>query len=85
MPRHYVKNPKTGKWNIYSTIIDDFILDEWATFDELKHYAVAEAAEEKRKDIESLKTQSPRVNIMDYDEAIALRAMYQCQDDQQTT
>ena len=76
MPRFYVKNPKTGRWNIYSTIIDDFILSEWATFDELKHYAISEAAEEKRKDIESLKTDKPRVKVIDYDEAIAWRAAF---------
>lgn len=73
MPRYYVRNPKTGRWNIYSTIVDDFILDEWATFDDLKHYAVSEAAEEKRKDIESLKTSNPRVNVMPFDAAMALR------------
>ena len=73
MPRYYVRNPKTGRWNIYSTIVDDFILDEWATFDDLKHYAVSEAAEEKRKDIESLKTGNPRVNVMPFDAAMALR------------
>lgn len=75
MPRYYVKNPKTGRWNIYSTIIDDFILSEWATFDELKHYAVAEAAEEKAKDIESLKTNSPRVNVMPFEEAKGLQQL----------
>ena len=73
MPRYYVRNPKTGRWNIYSTIVDDFILDEWATFDDLKHYAVSEAAEEKRKDIERLKTSNPRVNVMPFDAAMALR------------
>lgn len=73
MPRYYVKNPNTGRWNIYSTIIDDFILSEWATFEELKHYAISEAAEEKRKDIDSLKTKSPRVNVMPFEEAIGLQ------------
>ena len=77
MPRYYVKHPKTGRWNIYSTIIDDFILDEWATFDELLHYAVSEAAEEKRKDILSLKKDRPRVQTMEYDEAIAWRRAMQ--------
>ena len=50
MPRYYVRNPKTGRWNIYSTIVDDFILDEWATFDDLKHYAVS-----KEKTLRALK------------------------------
>ena len=71
MPRFYVE--KDGEWNIFSTIIDDFILDEFVCLDALKARLLYERYKELTKDIDSLLTDKPRVNVMDYEEAVGRR------------
>ena len=71
MSRFYVE--KDGEWNIFSTITDDFILDEFVCLDALKARLLYERYKELTKDIDSLLTDKPRVNIMDYEEAVGRR------------
>lgn len=68
MPRYYVE--KNGEWNIFSTIVDDFILDEFVCLDALKARLLYERYKELTEDIDSLLTDNPRVNVMTYSEAI---------------
>lgn len=73
MPRHYVEHD--GKWNIFSTIIDDFILDEFVDFKKLKRLVIKEDIDHIRqhlRDIDTLMTDNPRVNKMEYEEAIEI-------------
>lgn len=73
MPRYYVKN-KENKWNIFSSIVDDFLYDDFVDFKVLKGLVIKEAidklVEEKDKDLDSLLTDQPIVNTMFYEDAI---------------
>lgn len=72
MPRYYVK--KNNKWNIFSSIVDDFLYDDFVDFNVLKDLVIKEAVdnlvEEKEKDLDSLLTDQPIVNTMFYGDAI---------------
>lgn len=73
MPRYYVEN-KEHKWNIFSSIVDDFLYDDFVDFKILKGLVIKEAidklVEEKDKDLDSLLTEQPIVNTMFYEDAI---------------
>lgn len=73
MPRYYVEN-KEHKWNIFSSIIDDFLYDDFVDFNVLKGLVIKEAVdnlvEERNKDLDSLLTNQPLVNTMLYEDAI---------------
>lgn len=73
MPRYYVEN-KEHKWNIFSSIVDDFLYDDFVDFNVLKDLVIKEGIndliEEKNKDLDSLLTDQPIVNTMLYEEAI---------------
>lgn len=73
MPRYYVEN-KEHKWNIFSSIVDDFLYDDFVDFNILKGLVIKEAVdnlvEEKNKDLDSLLTNQPLVNTMFYEDAI---------------
>ena len=71
MPRYYVE--KDGEWNIFSTIIDDFLFDEFICLDALKARLLYERFKELNEDMDSLLTDNPRVNVMAYSEAIELK------------
>lgn len=64
MPKYYVKD-KNGNWNIYSTIVDRYLINEFVDFEKVKEYEL----KEKEKELDSLLTNTPQLNIMDYDEA----------------
>ena len=68
MARYYVE--KDGEWNIFSTIIDDFIFDEFICLDALKARLLYERFKELTEDMDSLLTDNPRVNVMTYSEAV---------------
>jgi len=72
MPRYYVE--KNNKWNIFSSIVDDFLYDDFVDFNVLKSLVIKEAVdnlvEEKNKDLDSLLTGQPIVNTMFYEDAI---------------
>lgn len=72
MPRYYVE--KDNKWNIFSSIVDDFLYDDFVDFNVLKGLVIKEAVdnlvEEKEKDLDSLLTDQPIVNTMFYEDAI---------------
>ena len=69
MSRYYVKNPE-GKWNIYSTIIDDLLFENWVDFDEMVEEVCYELVEEKRKELASLLTDKTNLNTMTYEECM---------------
>lgn len=69
MPRFYVKNPK-GKWNIYSTIVDDLLFDDFVDFKDLKENVCGCAYNDKAKEIDTLLTDKKELNYMDYDEML---------------
>ena len=68
MARYYVE--KDGEWNIFSTIVDDFLFDEFICLDALKAMLLYERFKELTEDMDSLLTDNPRVNVMTYSEAI---------------
>ena len=68
MARYYVE--KDSEWNIFSTIIDDFLFDEFICLDALKARLLYERFKELTEDMDSLLTNNPRVNVMTYSEAI---------------
>lgn len=67
MARFYVE--KDGEWNIFSTVVDDFLLDEFVCLDALKARLLYERYKELIADIDSLLTDRPNVNVMTYEEA----------------
>lgn len=73
MPRFYVEN-KEHKWNIFSSIVDDFLYDDFIDFKVLKGLVIKEAVdklvEERNKDLDSLLTEQPLVNTMFYEDAM---------------
>ena len=68
MARFYVE--KDGEWNIFSTVVDDFLLDEFVCLDALKARLLYERYKELTEDIDSLLTDRPNVNVMTYEEAV---------------
>ncbi len=70
MPRFYVE--KDNKWNIFSTVIDDFLYNDWLTFDELVEVVTSEIIQFRIRELETLVTSKPELNIMSYDEATRL-------------
>lgn len=69
MPRFYVKN-KENKWNVFSTIVDDFLYVDWLSFDNLVEVVCDEVSQNKYKEMQTLLTDKPELNIMSYDEAM---------------
>ncbi len=67
MPRFYVEHD--GLWNIYSTIVDDYILPEFTDFFQLKSYVLHECMRDRIKELNSLLTEDPELNVMSYEEA----------------
>lgn len=76
MPRYYVE--KNGEWNIFSTIVDDFLLDEFVCLEALKARLLYERYKELTEDMNSLLTDKPRVNVMSYEEAVERRQLVHC-------
>ncbi len=70
MGRAYVQ--KDDKWNVFSSIVDDFLYSDFMTFDELKALVVGEVVVNKLNDLETLKTEHSALNVMSYDEAIEI-------------
>lgn len=64
MPRFYVEH--NGEWNIYSTVIDGFVLPKFIPFEKLKEQLLEETIKERSKEIDSLLTDNPKLNTMDY-------------------
>ena len=71
MPRFYVKN-KENKWNVFSTIVDDFLYVDWLSFDDLVEAVCSELAQNKYEEMQTLLTDKPKLNIMSYDEAMRI-------------
>lgn len=63
MPRFYVHRPD-GKWNIFSTITDSYVYED-LTLEDIKRIH----AEEFEKDLKTLLTNNPSLNVMSYEEA----------------
>lgn len=68
MARYYVE--KGGRWNIFSTVVDDFLYSEFMTFANLKRVVVDELVADKLVELETLKTDNPTLNKMSYKEAL---------------
>jgi len=73
MPRFYVENK--GKWNIYSTIVDDYLLNDFVDFKELKEAVIGEMVVERNEELDTLLTDQPRLNVMSYKEAEETRKL----------
>ena len=72
MPIFYVKN-KEGKWNIFSTVVDDFRYDNFMEFDKLKKLVLMDLVSTKQRELDTLLTDKPELNVMDYKEAMKSR------------
>ena len=70
MSRYYVE--KDGMWNVFSTVVDDFLYSDFMTFTELTALVIGEVVVDKLADLESLKTDRPVLNKMPYEMAIEL-------------
>lgn len=70
MSRYYVE--KDGRWNVFSTIVDDFLYSEFMTFTDLKALVIGEVVVNKLADLETLKTDKPILNRMSYERAAEL-------------
>lgn len=68
MPRYYVQHE--GKWNIFSTIVDDFIWAEFVPFETLKRWVLNEDRRNRERELDTLLTDNPELNVMTYSEAI---------------
>ena len=74
MPRFWVKD-KDDNWNIFSTIVDDFLFKDFLDFDDIKAFAIGETVEQRIKELDSLLTNKPRLNVMSLEEALERRRM----------
>lgn len=70
MSRYYVE--KDRMWNVFSTIVDDFLYSEFMTFTDLKALVIGEVVVDKLADLETLKTDKPILNRMPYEKAVEL-------------
>lgn len=69
MPRFYVQHE--GKWNVFSSIVDDFLFKEFVSFEELKARMIAETCSKRAKELNTLLTANPELNVKDYRDACA--------------
>lgn len=67
MPRYYVEHE--GKWNILSTITDEYEFSEFTDFDILKAFILGETVIDRTKELDSLLTNKPKLNKMAYEDA----------------
>ena len=81
MPRFYVEHK--GKWNIYSTIVDDYLLDRFVGFKELKKVVLAETLKDRTKELDTLLTDNPILNVMSYKDAEETRKLMNDGEDQE--
>lgn len=76
MSRFYVKN-KEGKWNIFSSVIDNFVYPDFLPFYILKDLVlmsdIRDVIEDKEAELETLLTEKPMLNVMSYEEAMESR------------
>ena len=68
MPIYFVKN-KNNEWNVFSSIIDDFLFDNFISFEQLKNEMIELKIKEYDKELDSLLTDRQILNVMDYEEA----------------
>jgi len=68
MARFYVR--KGEKWNVFSSIADDFLFSDFMPFDELQAVIIGEMVVDKMKDLKTLLTDKPALNTMPYEEAV---------------
>lgn len=68
MPRYYVKNDE-GKWNVFSSITDYYLFDDFMDFDELSMRMIGETVRERISELDSLLSDRPRLNVMSFEEA----------------
>lgn len=59
MPRFYVKD-NSDNWNIFSTIMDDYIFNEFKEFSKMKEFIL----KERERELDSLLTDRPELNII---------------------
>ena len=69
MSGFFVKNDE-GKWNIYSHSIDNFLFDDWLTYEQLVEEVCKEEIEKLKEKLATLLTDHPRMTVMGYDEAM---------------
>lgn len=67
MPRFYVQRPD-GLWNIFSTVLDEYI-SEGLTLDGIKKFRADDFNKNNEREVNSLLTERPELNIMSFDEA----------------
>lgn len=67
MPRFYVQRPD-GKWNIFSSVADGYIA-EGLTLDGIKQFRLEKFTSENEREVNSLASDNPRLNVMDFAEA----------------
>lgn len=71
MSRIYVEDTNglsCNRWNIYSTIVEDYLLDEWCSFGELVSFVIDEQTKNKIEEMSSLMTEHKKVNYMTREE-----------------
>lgn len=71
MAHYYVKD-KENKWNIFSSVVDDFLFGNFIDFETLKAGVIDETIRTKEKELETLLTGNPELNVMSYEEAIEI-------------
>lgn len=67
MPRFYVQRPD-GKWNVFSSVVDEYIA-EGLTLDDIKKFRLEKFAAENEREVNSLASDRPLLNVMDFAEA----------------
>lgn len=67
MPRFYVHRPD-GKWNIFSSVVDGYIA-EGLTLDGIKQFRLEEFSSGNEREVNSLASDHPLLNVMDFAEA----------------
>lgn len=67
MPRFYVQRPDK-LWNIFSTVVDGYVA-EGLTLDGIKKLRIDEFMQNNEREVNSLLTERPELNVMSFDEA----------------
>lgn len=67
MARFYVRRPD-GLWNIFSTVCDEYIA-EGLTLDGIKKFRIDDFKKNNEREVNSLLTERPELNVMSFDEA----------------
>ena len=65
MPRIHTEDKKKCLWNLYSTIVDDYLFEQWLPFEEYCEKVVEMYVDEYKRDLQTLTSEHKSLNYQE--------------------